>query len=186
MKHTPLSTCAAAGYDASRFSSTQSAANLFGVSHRTLQLWVENGILSAWKTVGGHRRISMDSIEKLISVRQGAIGAQQFSQKTALPRKVLLVDKDETLASLHQIEMTRWGLPMVIMKAVDGFKALILMGEERPDLLIIDLSMSGMDVGRMIDLCAKTPATTTLHLLQLAVSKRTQLRRWVYPVKFLY
>jgi excisionase family DNA binding protein len=150
MKHTLLSTNGVGGYDPSRFCSTQSAANLLAVSHRTVQLWVENGTLRAWKTAGGHRRISLDSIEKLVSIRQEAIGAQQFSKESAFPRKVLLVDQDQTLVSLYETEMRRWGLPIIIMKAFDGFNALIRMGEVRPDLLIIDLSMSGIDAARMV------------------------------------
>ena len=38
--------------------STREAAEQLGVALRTVQLWVEAGVLPAWKTAGGHRRIS--------------------------------------------------------------------------------------------------------------------------------
>lgn len=41
------------------------AAKILGVSPKTIQLWVDNGILSAWKTVGGHRRVTVESVERL-------------------------------------------------------------------------------------------------------------------------
>lgn len=41
------------------------AAKILGVSPRTIQSWVDNGILTAWKTVGGHRRITLESVERL-------------------------------------------------------------------------------------------------------------------------
>ena len=37
---------------------SRQAASQLGLSLRTIQLWVENGVLSAWKTAGGHRRIA--------------------------------------------------------------------------------------------------------------------------------
>ena len=46
---------------------TREAAELLGVSLRTIQLWVDNGVLEAWKTVGGHRRVSRQSIDALRS-----------------------------------------------------------------------------------------------------------------------
>ncbi|QDX80347.1 hypothetical protein B9N43_03145 [Denitratisoma sp. DHT3] len=45
--------------------STREAADILGVSLRTVQLWVDSGILDAWKTAGGHRRVSRASIEAL-------------------------------------------------------------------------------------------------------------------------
>ncbi|MFM7066754.1 MAG: excisionase family DNA-binding protein, partial [Gammaproteobacteria bacterium] len=37
----------------STYLSTREAADLLGVSLRTVQLWVESGTLRAWKTAGG-------------------------------------------------------------------------------------------------------------------------------------
>ena len=38
---------------------------MLGVSPKTIQLWVDSGILAAWKTVGGHRRVTIESVERL-------------------------------------------------------------------------------------------------------------------------
>jgi excisionase family DNA binding protein len=46
------------------FCTTRQAAILLNVSLRTAQLWVEKGLLEAWKTTGGHRRISRASINR--------------------------------------------------------------------------------------------------------------------------
>jgi excisionase family DNA binding protein len=46
------------------FCTTREAATLLGVSVGTVQLWVENGLLQAWKTAGGHRRVMRDSIAR--------------------------------------------------------------------------------------------------------------------------
>ena len=49
---------------------TRQAATLLNVSVRTVQLWVESGVLQAWKTAGGHRRISVGSIQQLLDEKQ--------------------------------------------------------------------------------------------------------------------
>lgn len=41
---------------------------MLGVSLRTIQIWVDNGILQAWKTAGGHRRVSVESV---LSLKEG-------------------------------------------------------------------------------------------------------------------
>lgn len=47
------------------YCSTAEAAQSLGVSTRTIQLWVDSGVLAAWKTAGGHRRVFLESVEKL-------------------------------------------------------------------------------------------------------------------------
>jgi excisionase family DNA binding protein len=139
-----------AAYDAAQFCSTKEAARLLGVSHRTVQLWVENGSLQAWKTAGGHRRITMESINRRVGARQDAIGMPAAADAGPQLKKVLMVDDDRTLLRLYELEMEGWDLPLTVMKAYDGFEALIQIGAQRPDLLISDLSMPGMDGFRMI------------------------------------
>ncbi len=46
------------------FCGTAQAAKILGVSVGTIQTMVEKNILIAWKTMGGHRRISLDSIKE--------------------------------------------------------------------------------------------------------------------------
>jgi excisionase family DNA binding protein len=136
-------------YDAADFCSTKEAATMLGVSHRTVQLWVESGVLQAWKTAGGHRRIALASVNRLVDQRSLAI-APAAHDGASLERKVLLVDDDATLLRLYELEIDGWGMPLDVLKANNGFEALIKIGEVKPHLLISDLSMPGMDGFRMI------------------------------------
>ena len=135
---------------ASEFCSTAQAAATIGVSHRTVQLWVESGILQAWKTAGGHRRITMQSVNKLVDQRRAALAPSAPILVPAVRKKLLVVDDDAMLLRLYELEMGGWDLPFDLLKAKNGFEALIKIGEVKPDLLISDLSMPGMDGFRMI------------------------------------
>lgn len=53
------------------FCSTAEAARILGVSTRTVQMWVDKGALTAWKTVGGHRRVLLESVTRLKAMRGG-------------------------------------------------------------------------------------------------------------------
>ena len=48
----------------SQFLSTASAAKMLGLSATLVQTLVDQGELKGWKTRGGHRRISFDSISE--------------------------------------------------------------------------------------------------------------------------
>jgi len=61
---------------------TREAAELLGVSLRTVQLWVDSGVLQAWKTAGGHRRVSRQSIDAL---RNGQSPAQPIASLAVAP-----------------------------------------------------------------------------------------------------
>lgn len=134
--------------------STKEAASLLGVSHRTVQLWVEGGVLQAWKTAGGHRRILLTSVHRLVAQRNQAVAVGQpaaaVPEVPSSARRIVMADDDATLLRLYELEMSGWGLDAELIKARDGFDALIRIGEAKPDLLISDLNMPGMDGFRMV------------------------------------
>lgn len=45
---------------------TSATAQLLGVAVSTAQLWIENGAIPSWKTPGGHRRVRLSSVKRLI------------------------------------------------------------------------------------------------------------------------
>ena len=151
MKNAPLSSLSDAATP--EFCSTKHAADMIGVSHRTIQLWVESGVLQAWKTAGGHRRITTASVLKLVERRHEAIVAPAAAAPAPADderKKILIVDDDPAMLRLYELEMAGWGLPVELIKAGNGFEALIKIGESRPAMLISDLNMPGMDGFRMI------------------------------------
>ncbi|MBL8288802.1 MAG: response regulator [Rubrivivax sp.] len=128
--------------------STASVARRLGVSIPTVQRWVDQGHLKAWKTVGGHRRIDARSVFAFEA--RALLGASASRTDTPLPAgakavSVLVVDDNPVDRDL---------LAAVVMEALPGarlalagtgFEALLLMGHSPPDVLVTDIVMPHMD-----------------------------------------
>ena len=72
------------------FLSTREAAIRLGVALSTVQLWVETGILPAWKTPGGHRRIPVDVVDSIQQRQRNVLS----STHTPELFRVLVVEDD--------------------------------------------------------------------------------------------
>lgn len=129
------------------FITSREAANLLGISLRTVQLWVENKVLRAWKTAGGHRRVVLSSVEDLIRQQQQAINGTNIGANMPV---VLVVEDNQEMRNLYEGYFKRWKLPLTLMMATNGFEGLIQIGQQNPSLAIVDLNMPGMDGFQMI------------------------------------
>lgn len=128
------------------YCTTREAAKILGISLRTAQLWAESGLLEAWKTEGGHRRISRTSVQRLVDgVLPPPVPATPSAAVTLDRIKVLVVEDDSFLLKLYKTVFTSWNLPADIITASNGIEGLIRVGRDAPDLMITDLDMPGMN-----------------------------------------
>ena len=132
---------------------TREAAELLGVSLRTVQLWVEDGVLRAWKTAGGHRRVSRNSVEALVREKRRALGAVADRG----PFRILVVEDDPDILELYRLNILSWNLPVKLSTATNGFQGLLRLGRHRPDVLITDLLMPHMDGLEMLRILRADP-----------------------------
>ena len=120
---------------------------MLGVALRTVQLWVESGSLSAWKTLGGHRRIVRASVERLLDQQKRAITESGKRKRFAL----LIVEDDPRERRMYELEIEKWGLPIDLHLAKDGFEGLLKAGSMKPNCILVDLQLSGINGFRMIE-----------------------------------
>jgi excisionase family DNA binding protein len=156
------------------FCTTREAAQLLGISLRTAQLWSENGQLEAWKTEGGHRRISLGSVQRVLTEKQPP-GLQR--QESLGQLKVLVVEDDNVLLKLYKMRLSAWGLPIEVVTAPNGYEALVLIGRELPDLMITDLKMEGLDGFQMVRTLNTSPFKEGMEIIVVSGLDAAEIER---------
>ena len=149
------------------FCTTTEAAAILGVSVATVQLWVERGLLEAWKTSGGHRRILRDSVNSMVyNNKTGGLGtiANADAEEPARLR-VLVVDDDPDLLRLYATQLKRWPMQPEVTVMDNAIAALLVIGRTPPDLLIADLHMPGVDGFSVLRILQRTPELASVKIV---------------------
>lgn len=155
---------------AKSYMTTYEAAGMLGVTLRTVQLWANRGVLESWKTQGGHRRITRDSVERLL-----ASHGQPPAPATEVPGlasttpietlRVLVVEDEPDLLRLYRMRLARWPMAPEVSTASNGFEGLVLLGSLQPHLLIADLHMPEMDGFQMLRTLRSVPQLDAMEIV---------------------
>jgi len=121
---------------------TSYAAKMLGISVGTVQGLVEKNDLKAWKTQGGHRRISLQSIQEY-QRRHNLAPASMLQGEDRL--RVLVVEDDENTRLMLQANFDQWGLPLDAVMYSSAMEALLDMPSLQPQVLLTDLKMPNVD-----------------------------------------
>lgn len=131
---------------------TQRAAEILGISVSSVQQLVEAGIIEAWKTKGGHRRIPLSAVHAYKAAPGGAHGAavtpaaaQAQQGGAAQGVSVLVIEDNQMQRALYERQFAMWKLPANVRFCENGYQALIEIASHRPDVLLADIVMEGMD-----------------------------------------
>ena len=147
---------------------THEAATILGVTARTIQLWADSGVINVWKTPGGHRRINLEELEKLLNA-VSSIPLCNKSEKNMLNH--LIVEDDVYLLKLYQLKISHWDIDLNLNCVRDGYEALLMIGETSPDIIITDLHMPNLDGFHMLDvLCNRTELQHTEFIVVTGLS----------------
>ncbi len=160
------------------FLSTRQAAQRLGVSLGTVQNMVESGVLDAWKTAGGHRRIPTGSVDSLLLKRRSQASRPGKAQEKL---DILIAEDDETLQKLYEMTFQGWQLPIGLRIVGDGFEGLLQVGQQAPDILIADLMMPGMDGFEMIRKLRATPELLSMDIIVVTAIDKDEVRQRGIP-----
>lgn len=127
---------------------TASVAKILGVAVGTVQKMVDQGLLDAWKTGGGHRRITHESVERYLQSAHSDDAAQSTApnaQTTLNQISILIVEDSHYFSELLRTMVTAEVSTADIKLAHDAFEAFGLVRQQIPDLLLLDIGLPGMD-----------------------------------------
>jgi len=142
---------------------TLDVARMLGVSAMTVVRWIDSGLIRAFKTPGNHRRIVREDLKHFLR-KMGFPMPPEFKDDKCV---ILAVDDEEDVLDV----MTRAFLSdpdrYDVHQARDGITALIEVGRVRPDVLLLDIVLPGMNG---IEVCRKIHGNPHLSTSIVAIS----------------
>jgi len=148
---------------------TREVASQLGLAVRSVQLMVDRGDLQAWKTSGGHRRISRESVAQwllktssgtaMATVARGEPGQRANDARLGPVRRrstdsrkptVVLIEDSAHFQGLIRLLLQQTHPDMALHVASDAIVGLALCGAVRPDVLIVDILLPGIDGATLI------------------------------------
>jgi len=103
--------------------------------------WIDQNQIKAGRTPGGHRRVAVPDLIAFLRRQKLAIPPELVSTAP----KILVVDDEEIVTRWIADEIKVEHPHYDVQQAHDGFRAGELVGSWKPDVVILDLRMPGMD-----------------------------------------
>ncbi|MEE2730314.1 MAG: response regulator [Pseudomonadota bacterium] len=120
---------------------TGEAAALCGVNFRTVIRWVEKGLLKAHRLPGrGDHRILVEDFVEFLECSDIPI---PMNLQPLNPALILVIDDQIEVARSYERVLRRTGYTVEVV--TDGFHAGIKLLSLKPNLIILDLKMPGVD-----------------------------------------
>jgi two-component system OmpR family response regulator len=129
-----------------------------------VQNWVKGKKLRAFQTPGGHRRIRREDLVSFLK----EFGMPIPPDLTQGSPMVLIVDDEVDILDMLEVLMKSGDDDIKVAKAQSGIEALVMIGESKPDLLILDIMMPGMNG---YDVCQKlksNPSTQNVKIVAIS------------------
>jgi CheY-like chemotaxis protein len=143
--------------------STFAIAKILHVDPGSVANWIDQGLLTAHRTPGGHRRVAPDNLVAFLKGHQMPVPDELAPDA---PR-VLIVDDEPAIATLVS-QSIRTAYPHYdVHTASDGFQAGTILATVKPQLVILDLRMPGMDGFEVCKLIKSQPATKNTEVIAM-------------------
>lgn len=143
--------------------STFAIAQLLQVDPGSIANWIDQGLLRAHRTPGGHRRVAQEDLLKFLHDHKMPIPASL----QAPPRRVLVVDDEPAIAEMICQAIAAAHPDYEVAQAHDGFEAGTKIAMLRPDVVVLDLRMPGMDGYEVCRVIKSQPAISHAQVLAM-------------------
>ena len=146
-----------------RIYSALEVAHICGVVNQTAINWIKSGHLKAFQTPGGQYRVYAEDLVSFLTSRGMRVPADLATGDGVQPDRglVLIVDDDPQINTVLMRFLIRKDPGRHILQAFDGFEAGRLISERRPEAVILDISLPGIDGHRLCRRIKQDPGFAT-------------------------
>ena len=139
---------------------THDISRLLQVDPSTVSKWIDRGILLAFRTPGGHRRVRSGDLRSFLIAHQMPVPDELGSSTIQL----LVVDDEKPVLDGLKRAFKPFSNQVDIVTTTSGVEALLLVSENKPHGMLIDLNMPDLDG---LEVCRRIRARKTLEGVRL-------------------
>jgi len=121
--------------------STFAIAEMLHVDPGSVANWIDQNLLKAHRTPGGHRRVAVEDLARFLRAHKMPIPPGLEVQ----PPRILVVDDEPSITKMIALAIKTAHADCEVLEANDGFHAGSMVATHKPDVVILDLRMPGMD-----------------------------------------
>ncbi len=121
--------------------STFAIARMLHVDPGSVANWIDQELLKAHRTPGGHRRVALDDLVRFLREHKMPVPPELG----AAPNRVVIVDDEPAITQLIAWAIKSALPDCEVVEAHDGFRAGTIVATLKPNVVILDLRMPGMD-----------------------------------------
>ncbi len=148
-------------------------ATFCDVHQRTVSRWLKDGRLTGFKLPGrGNYRVTEQALRDFMNTQ-----SIPLPPSLARVRSALVVDDEPQIRRAFSRVLTRMGLAVV--EAEDGFQAGVSLMVERPEIMLLDLSMPRLDGFQVLRTVRERGELPNLKILVLSGLGDDELNRAV-------
>ena len=142
-----------------RYLTTGDVAKACEVSSASVKKWIGQAKLRAIRTPGRHFRISVEEFQRF----RAAYG---FPLEPRPVPRILVVDDSPMVVEFIMDALRGLRPEAKLESAFNGYEGLLKVGSVRPDLLVLDIRMPGLDG---LEVCRRVKANATTRTTRILV-----------------
>lgn len=136
---------------------------LLQVNPSSVNKWIKDGRIPAYRTPGGHRRIRATDLMTFLTAHNMPV--PQGLTVTPKSRSILAISDDPHIFDALKQNLTGDGSLQVTL-ATDGLDGLMRVGAESPDVVVLGPTRAPLD---SLDICRRLRAAPKTHGVKIAV-----------------
>jgi excisionase family DNA binding protein len=139
---------------------THDISRLLQVDPSTVSKWIDRGILMAFRTPGGHRRVRSGDLRSFLIAHQMPVPEELGSAVV----KLLIVDDEKAVLDGLKRAFKPYANQVELTTTTSGVEALLLVSENKPHGMLIDLNMPDIDG---LEVCRRIRARKNMESVRL-------------------
>jgi len=142
---------------------TFAIAGMLQVDPGSVANWIDQKLLKAYRTPGGHRRVAADDLVRFLREH-----GMPVPEELGAPRvRVLVVDDEPAVTQTISRAIRSAHVAYEVIEANDGFTAGTMVALLKPDVVLLDLRMPGIDGYEVCRLIKSNEATRQVEVLAM-------------------